>query len=218
MKRFFWMVLLLGLAVLQAGCATKAYVDDKVTEVDRRLDTVDNNAKAGIKRLDAQLGLMDVSLKMHTDQLTKLEGDVATISRTAQEALDRATAAGKLAEGKMLYEVVLSDDHFKFGPGSAKLSKETKAALDSFAAKLKSENKGAYVEIQGHTDSRGEEPVNQKLGEHRAMAVYQYLHTKGGLPLHRMNVISYGESRPVASNMTEPGRKQNRRVVLVVLK
>ena len=50
------------------------------------------------------------------------------------------------------------------------------------------------------------------------MAVYHYLHTKGGLPLHRMNVISYGESRPVASNMTEAGRKQNRRVVLVVLK
>ncbi|MBI5936993.1 MAG: OmpA family protein [Betaproteobacteria bacterium] len=214
MKRIYWMVSLLGLAALQAGCATRGYVDDKVTEVNQRIDGVDSN----VKRLDAQLGLTDVSLKMHTDQIAKLEGDVATLSRTAQEALDRATAAGKLSEGKMLYEVVLSDDHFKFKPGSDKLSKETKAALDSFAARLRAENTGAYVEVQGHTDSRGEEPQNLKLGERRAMAVYHYLHTKGRLPLHRMNVISYGESRPVANNINEAGRKQNRRVVLVVLK
>lgn len=214
MKRIYWMVSLLGLAALQAGCATRGYVDDKVTEVNQRIDGVDSN----IKRLDAQLGLTDVSLKMHTDQIAKLESDVATLSRTAQEALDRATAAGKLSEGKMLYEVVLSDDHFKFKPGSDKLSKETKAALDSFAARLRAENAGAYVEVQGHTDSRGEEPQNLKLGERRAMAVYHYLHTKGRLPLHRMNVISYGESRPVANNINEAGRKQNRRVVLIVLK
>lgn len=218
MKRLIGLVLLMGLAALQAGCATKGYVDDKVGEVGQRVDTVDNNAKAGIKRLDAQLGLMDVSLKMHGDQLLKLESDVANVSRTAQEALDRATAAGKLSEGKMLYEVVLSDDHFKFGTNSDKLSKETKAALDSFATQLKTQNKGAYVEVQGHTDSRGEAPANQRLGERRAMAVYHYLHNKAGLPLHRMNVISYGESQPVANNMTEAGRKQNRRVVLVVLK
>lgn len=214
MKRIYWMVSLLGLAALQAGCATRGYVDDKVTEVNQRIDGVDSN----VKRLDAQLGLTDVSLKMHTDQIAKLESDVATLSRTAQEALDRATAAGKLSEGKMLYEVVLSDDHFKFKPGSDKLSKETKAALDSFAARLRAENTGAYVEVQGHTDSRGEEPQNLKLGERRAMAVYHHLHTKGRLPLHRMNVISYGESRPVANNINEAGRKQNRRVVLVVLK
>lgn len=218
MKRLFWMISLLGLAAVQAGCATKGYVDDKVSEVNQRIDGVDNNAKAGIKRLDAQLGLMDVSLKMQGEQLAKVEGDMATISRTAQEALDRASAAGKLAEGKMLYEVVLSDDHFKFKPGSDKLGKETKAALESFAARLRAENTGAYVEIQGHTDSRGEEGPNLKLGERRAMAVYHYLHTKGRLPLHRMNVISYGESRPVANNINEAGRKQNRRVVLVVLK
>ena len=218
MERLMGMAALLGLVVLQAGCATKGYVDDKVGEVNQRIDAVDGEAKAGIKRVDAQLGLMDVSLKVHGEQLLKLEGDLANVSRTAQEALERATAAGKLAEGKMLYEVVLSDDHFKFGPGSAKLSKEAKAALDSFAIQLKKDNKGVYIEVQGHTDSRGEVPQNHKLGERRAMAVYQYLHTKTGLPLHRMNVISYGESRPVASNMTEAGRKQNRRVALVVLK
>ena len=211
MKRLFWMISLLGLAVVQAGCATKGYVDDKVTEVNQRVDSVDNNAKAGIKRLDAQMGLMDLSLK-------KMEDDLSVASRTAQEALERATAAGKLAEGKLMYEVVLSDDHFNFKPGSDELGKETVAALDSFAARLRAENANVYVEIQGHTDSRGEEGPNLKLGEKRAMAVYQYLHTKGRLPLHRMNVISYGESRPVASNINDTGRKQNRRVVLVVLK
>jgi outer membrane protein OmpA-like peptidoglycan-associated protein len=211
MKRLTTVLALLAAALGLSGCATRTYVDDKVAVVNQRVDEVDNNAKQNIRRLDAQIGLMDTTLKAHEEQ-------IAAAQKTAQEALERAVAAGKLSEGKMLYEVVLSDDHFKFAPDSDKLSKESMAALDTFARQLKAENKGAYVEIQGHTDSRGEAPHNDKLGERRAMAVYQYLHTKTGLPLHRMNVISYGESRPVASNMTEAGRKQNRRVVLVVLK
>ena len=53
-------------------------------------------------------------------------------SKTAQEALDRAVAAGRLAEGKLLYETVLSDDKVKFGFDKAELSAEAKAALDAF--------------------------------------------------------------------------------------
>ncbi|NWG86787.1 MAG: OmpA family protein [Hydrogenophilaceae bacterium] len=211
MKRLISVLALIALALGLSACATRTYVDDKVAVVNQRVDEVDSNAKQGIRRLDAQVGLMDATLKAHEEM-------IAAAQKTAQEALDRAIAAGKLSEGKMLYEVVLSDDHFKFGIDDDKLSKETKAALDSFAGQIKAENKGAYIEIQGHTDSRGEASHNDKLGERRAMAVYQYLHTKAGLPLHRMNVISYGETRPLASNMTEDGRKQNRRVVLVVLK
>lgn len=201
-----------------SGCATKTYVDDKVTEVNQRIDTVDNSAKQGIRRLDAQVGLMDAAIKSQDERLAKNEADIAMAQKVAQEALERAIAASKLAEGKILYEVVLTDEHFNFGIDDDNISKETAVALDSFASQLKAQNKGVYVEVQGHTDSRGEAPHNLKLGERRAMAVYRYLHAKGGLPLHRMNVISYGETRSVASNMTEDGRKKNRRVVLVVLK
>ncbi len=55
------------------------------------------------------------------------------------------------------------------------------------------------------------------LGEKRAEAVRNYLNMKDGIPLHAMNIISYGETQPVADNSTRDGRAQNRRVVVKVL-
>ncbi len=127
-------------------------------------------------------------------------------------------AAGKLAEGKFLYEVVLSDDKVRFAFDKADLSDEAKAALEEFGAGLKEQNANVFVEIQGHTDSTGSEEYNLRLGERRAESVRRYLSSQQGLALHRMSVISYGESAPVADNGTREGRAQNRRVSLVVLK
>jgi len=89
--------------------------------------------------------------------------------------------------------------------------------LDEFAAKLKGDDKNVFIEIQGHTDSIGEAAHNLKLGEARAEAVKRHLNMKGGIPLHRMSVISYGETAPVADNKVRAGRQENRRVVLVVI-
>ena len=78
-----------------------------------------------------------------------------------------------------------------------------------------------FFEIEGHTDSTGPEDYNQKLGEERAMAVRNYLHDQHGIALSRMEVISYGESKPVADNKSReqpgpepPGRDQGPRVGL----
>jgi outer membrane protein OmpA-like peptidoglycan-associated protein len=59
--------------------------------------------------------------------------------------------------------------------------------------------------------------VNERIGLQRAEAVKRYLHEKHQIPLHKMNVISYGEDKPVAPNTTKEGRAQNRRVVIRVL-
>jgi outer membrane protein OmpA-like peptidoglycan-associated protein len=77
-------------------------------------------------------------------------------------------------------------------------------------------DKALYFEIEGHTDNVGSEDYNVQLGEKRAMAVRNYLAEKG-VPLHALNVISYGESQPVADNSAPQGRAQNRRVVIRVL-
>jgi outer membrane protein OmpA-like peptidoglycan-associated protein len=193
------------LAVTTTGCATKKYVKGEVATVNQRVDGVQGQVE------DAQTKLRD-----HDTRITRNEAATAEASQTAREALERAVAAGKLAEGKLLYETVLSDDKVKFGFDQATLSDEAKAALDAFAAGLKTENKNVYVEIQGHTDNVGGEAYNLKLGEQRATAVKDYL-AKAGIPLFRMETISYGETAPVADNGTREGRNQNRRVVLVVL-
>ena len=143
--------------------------------------------------------------------------DVANDAQgTAKDALQRANAAHKLAEGKFLYQVVLSDDSVKFPTDVHAVSPEAQQRLTELAEKLKTENQNVYLEIQGHTDARGGETYNEKLGEERAEAVRRYLNQQG-VALNRMATISYGKDAPVAPNDTREGRAQNRRVVIVVL-
>jgi outer membrane protein OmpA-like peptidoglycan-associated protein len=91
-----------------------------------------------------------------------------------------------------------------------------KAALDIFVERLIAENKGVYLEIQGHTDSTGPEEWNLLLGKKRAEAVLDYLYKKHHIPLHRMQVISFGSSSPIGDNKTVEGRAENRRVEVLV--
>jgi len=203
--------LAVGLAVvaLMTGCATKEYVNEQVAGVNKRMDG--KNAEIG-GRIDQQgqdLSRLDGRL---SQQQSALDG----VSRTAKEALERANAAGKLAEGKFMYETTLSSQvAFEFESNT--LTPAAKEALDAFAAKLKADNKTMFIEIQGHTDNSGSTATNMKLGEARAEAVRRYLAINGGFALHRMNAMSYGESAPIADNKTRAGRMENRRVTLVVL-
>ena len=181
---------LLG-AVSLGGCATKKFVRENVAVVDTRVASVESHVNA-----------QDATL--------------AGVDTTAKEALQRAQAAGKLAEGKFLYQEVLSDDSMKFPIAKATLSPEGQARLDAFVEKLKTDNRNVYVEVQGHTDATGPKDFNYKLGEERAEAVRRYLN-EHGVALNRMSTISYGPDAPVAPNKDRAGRQANRRVVLIVL-
>jgi outer membrane protein OmpA-like peptidoglycan-associated protein len=180
------------------ACATKGFVRQEVGAVDTKLTTT-----------QGQVDSQGATLTQHQTQLAELD-------KTSRDALERATAAGKLAEGKFVYQLVLSDDSIKFPVDAAKLSPEAETRLMEFTEKLKSDNKNVYLEIQGHTDATGGADYNQKLGEERAEAVRIFLN-KHGVPLNRMASISYGAEEPVAPNNTRAGRAQNRRVVVVVL-
>ena len=161
------------------------------------------------KYVNEQTAMVGARVDVTETRLTAVEG-------TAKDALDRAVAAGKLAEGKFLYSEVLSDDSMKFGLAKADLSPEAQARLDALAEKLKSENRNVYVEVQGHTDATGPKDLNYKLGEQRAETVRRYLN-QHGVPLNRMSTISYGPDAPAAPNNDKAGRQANRRVVLIVL-
>ncbi len=181
---------MVGLLAL-GGCATKGYVREQVGVVDQKV----TGAQGRLDQHDAHL---------------------ADLDRTTREALDRAQAAGKLAEGKFLYSMVLSDDSVKFPVDRASLSPEARTRLQAFVDKLKTDNRNVYVEIQGHTDAAGSPAYNHRLGEDRAEAVRLFMNRQG-VALNRMATISYGQEAPVAPNTTRTGRAQNRRVVVVVL-
>lgn len=190
---FFALAALTGSILLGlTGCATRGYVKEQIAETQKLVEA--NQAEiARLKRASKQGFTL------------------------GEEALARAVEAGRVAEGKLLYEVTFTDEAVHFAFDKSNLSEKAKGALDSFAEDLKAENENVYVEIQGHTDNIGTEEYNLRLGHGRAEAVYSYLHTQHGIPLHRMDVFSYGESKPIADNNNPANRAMNRRVTLMVI-
>lgn len=174
-------------------------------------------AQQDLAALREQMAQVENALVKHSAWIAKQKMESDTASTTASEALARAVAAGKLAEGKLVYETVLSEEMTQFQPYKADLSDAAKSAIKAFAEKLKSENGNIYLEIQGHTDTSGPKPLNQRLSLQRAEAVRDFLKKECGIPLHRMEAVAYGDSKPMADNSTKEGRAQNRRVTVVVL-
>lgn len=109
--------------------------------------------------------------------------------------------------------IELEGVHFDFDKST--LRPEAKVILNEAAALL-NQHERVVVEVAGHTDSIGTDQYNQGLSERRANAVRDYLVEKG-VRASRMTAVGYGESRPVATNDTDAGRQENRRVELVVL-
>jgi peptidoglycan-associated lipoprotein len=208
MKRYFFAAVVVLGAFLSGmtGCATEQYVKDQIAAMDKKIGDVREKTEANQIQI--------VSLK---DSVENQDRQMYELSRTVQEAMSRAEEAHKLAEGKLLCEVTISGDPVCFAFDKSDLSDEAKECIDVFARVVKTENKNIYIEIQGHTDDIGSEEYNLKLGQARAEAVMRCLHTEHGIPLHRMNAFSYGESKPVADNNIPGNRAKNRRVTIVVM-
>jgi len=135
---------------------------------------------------------------------------VANVAGAKADAIDKASR-------RLVYEVVLSEDQGNFKFGKTALPDEAKQKIDEMVAQLKQDPKNIYLEIEGHTDNVGPKMINEKIGLERAQAVQRYLYEQYQVPLHKMNIISYGQEKPVAPNKTKEGRAQNRRVVIKVL-
>jgi len=203
-------LIIVSFSLIFAGCATKTYVAQEMTKMNQDVSQRMEGVEKAIEKNQAEIDQLDQKAKI-------LDQKASSASQSAQEALERAMEAKTIAQGKLLYEVTLSDDNVRFKTNSFELSDIARAALDAFAENLKRENKGIFIEIQGHTDSRGSDALNYELGLKRAESVLRYLHETHSIPLQRMQMISYGKSKPVADNSSPEGRSQNRRVVLVVM-
>jgi len=101
-----------------------------------------------------------------------------------------------------------------FGFDRSDLNASASTNLDKLATILK-EYPDTDIEIQGHTDSKGSDDYNMKLSERRASSVATYLRGRG-IASGRIKIKGYGETAPVASNETESGRAENRRVNFLI--
>ena len=106
-------------------------------------------------------------------------------------------------------------ENITFGFDRSDLQSQFYPVLDNVANTLREYNQ-TIVEVAGHTDSKGTDAYNQALSERRAGSVGNYLMSKG-LVRDRFILVGAGESRPVASNDTESGRAQNRRVEITLV-
>jgi peptidoglycan-associated lipoprotein len=217
-------------AVLVIGsstaCATKKFVRTSVGEVNDKVDSLGRSVEETQERTRQNEGrITEVDQRAQgaakaaqgaQQTADSANSAAAAAANSANTANSRAEAVDK-ASKRLVFEVVLNEDQGNFKFNQVELPDEAKARLDAMITQLKADPKGAYFEIEGHTDNTGSKLVNDKLGMERAETVKRYLYEQHQIPLHKINVISYGEDKPVAPNNTRDGRAQNRRIVIRVL-
>jgi len=225
-------VIALIVAVAPA-CATKKFVRTEVGTVNTKVDTLTGTVEETqerTRRNEERIGTVDTKAeaagraaadaRSAADSAagaaravdTRLTSSVATVNGRI-DANDAAIASVR----KLVNEVTLSEDQGNFDFGKTELPDAAKARLDEVVNQLKADPRLVLIEIEGHTDNVGSGETNERIGMERAEAVKRYLYMQHQIPLHKINVISYGEEKPVAPNNTRTGRAQNRRVVVRVL-
>jgi outer membrane protein OmpA-like peptidoglycan-associated protein len=208
------------------ACATKGFVRTEAGKVNSKTDSLaqelektqertrQNEAK--ITSVDGKANGAKAAADAAQQSANQADAKAVTADNNARAANDKALAVEKSTK-RLIYTVVLSEDSGGFKFNKTDLPDDAKTKIDEMITGIKADPKGAYFEIEGHTDNIGSKSVNDRVGLERAEAVKRYLYEHHSIPLHRMNVISYGQEKPAAPNSTAQGRAQNRRIVIKVL-
>jgi peptidoglycan-associated lipoprotein len=221
-------IIALSVAIVPA-CATKGFVREEVGTVNTKVDTLSGTVEQTQQRVgqnETRIGAVD----QKAEAAGKAAAAAGTAATEARSAADKAQASATAVGGRvdkvdasvaalrrLIYEVTLSEDQGNFKFGNADLPDTAKGRLDEMVTKLKADPQNVFIEIEGHTDNVGSVEGNERLGMERAETVKRYLYEQHQIPLHKMNVITFGEGKPVAPNNTRDGRAMNRRVVIKVL-
>ena len=229
-KSLFAVTMLAATVAIAPACASKKFVRTEVGAVNEKVDTVATSLEQTQERTrqnEERIGQVDqkaeAAAKAAQGAQTSADGALAranavgteakTLVNTVNTRVDTVEAEGR----KLLFTVTLSEDQSGFKFNQTDLPDEAKAKIDEVVTQVKSQQKNIFIEIEGHTDNVGPTEINHQVGLERAEAVKRYLYEQHQIPLHKMNVISYGEEKPIAPNNNRDGRAQNRRVVIKVL-
>jgi outer membrane protein OmpA-like peptidoglycan-associated protein len=164
-----------------------------------------------LARREAEIVAQQRELERQQGELANAEARVNALEREAQDLADRLVEVTTIVNERGT-TLVLSDIVFDFD--SAELKPGADNALDEIAEFLVSQE-DAELKVEGHTDSRGSTGYNMDLSRDRAAAVHNALVARG-VPASRITMAGYGEEYPVASNDSDAGRQQNRRVEIVL--
>jgi OOP family OmpA-OmpF porin len=187
--------------------------------------------RARAESAERELGERDQRLRGMEEELRELDARLGGATTERDRLLMKQAAGQRLRELASTLEqqftrdeaqIVQSPDTLilrltglSFQPGSAQLNRSATPLLQKTARAIALFPRADIV-IEGHTDSAGDPTSNQRLSEARAQAVQGRLMAELALPAGRLQALGYGESRPVASNNSDAGRKQNRRIDIVI--
>jgi len=221
------------IGLLLGGCTTKSNMnkelavrESRISELEADIETKNQEVQALDEDITGKQGEID-ALQTELDGLSRAVSDEA--ERADQLNSDLARALGDLEDkDKVMLDAieglstVTMPSGATFGSGSANLTAEGREIIDTIWEVL-SQYPDRDIFIEGHTDSlpigpRLAErfPSNWALSSARAVSVLQYVLTKYEAESGRLGAVGFGEFRPVATNSTEEGRAQNRRVVIAV--
>jgi len=220
MRKLLTVVPVVALAIGgSTACATKKFVRTEVGAVNDKVGTLSQQLEQNEQRTkENEQKIAQVDTKAgQADQKAVAAGSAAQEAKNAAAAVDVKADALDKANRKLVYEVVLSEAEGGFKFGKAVLPDAARAQLDKMIADLQADPKAVWFEVEGHTDAIGDAKTNERLGMERAEQVKRYLYETHKVPLHKINVISYGETKPASTNKTKAGRAENRRIVVRVL-
>jgi OmpA-OmpF porin, OOP family len=172
--------------------------------------------KDQVSRMESQLG----ALKTKEADLTQAMDKVLEEQRLSREKYERVEKLFTPEEAQILRsgnQIILRLSSISFPVGRSTIEPKYFGLLAKVSEAFK-EYPESQVSVEGHTDSYGSEEANMKLSSERAEAVREYLLAAGsGIDASRLTAVGYGESKPVASNDTEEGRRKNRRIDIVII-
>lgn len=168
-------------------------------------------------RVARQIAAADVELRARERQTAAIAAATRdTIINAKERARDSLDAVNMRISRLDVYDLRVRGTVY-FAPNSATLTKEGEAILDDLVAKSQ-RFEGYVIEVTGYTDDVGTAAAQDEISTRRADAVTEYLTVTHSVPLRRIvGPTGFGALRPVATNSTEEGRAENRRVELRVL-
>ncbi len=202
-------------ALVTTACTTDPYTGQQ--QVNRTAVGIIGGAIGGYLLGDLIGGSHDRNAKVIGAGIGALTGGAAGAYMDRQEAeLRRQTAGTGVDVYRQGDELVLRmPSGITFPVDRYDIQPQFQSTLNQVAQTLASYDQ-TYIDVLGHTDSTGSDAYNQALSERRAQSVASYLSARG-VAQARIGIRGYGEAQPIASNETEAGRAQNRRVEIKVV-
>ena len=215
---------------------------DSMKQVQTSMADAQKNMEARLGKLESEMALLasrlnqgDSTIKGELDTLrghvaatqqelallnSKADAQASAVSQAQSTADDAIKIArdSRLVSGKVVDKLVLTDDMVLFNYEAPELTAAGRVALDKLIADTRPKLPHVFIEIIGFSDNISLGSQNSRIALERAESVRRYLHEVGDIPLHRMSAISYGDLKPINTDPTFESRRQNRRVIVQVLK